>query len=377
MDIQYRDFIHPADKKALDTLKAIPGVDLVLKKLMNLVAEKMFQIEATSSFLKLGPSQMPEMYNVLVKVCKKLEIDPIPELYLQLDREPNAYTLGDTDVFIVLHSGLLETMTLEEIETVIAHECGHIVCRHVLYHTIGRYLLDGASWGASLIQNGLVAQAIIVSLQYAFAYWMRCSEFSADRVAAFYHGSAEPVVACMMAFAGATKNLQYQVNREDFFKQALNYKALIDNSTYNKTLEFIKFGQIDHPLNAYRAYEINEFYKKYSTKLLLQNGGLLGGKEEEINEYNLRIRYEFIKSKFMLKIRKSFNNNQLAVEVQQKKYVIEKNDTKDIRVKGGCVQLLIKNSTREMEYIINLQYNMDIVVRWDCDSETLTVEEEL
>lgn len=261
MDIQYRDFIHPADKKALDALKAIPGVDLVLKKLMNLVAEKMFQIEATSSFLKLGPSQMPEMYNVLVKVCKKLEIDPIPELYLQLDREPNAYTLGDTDVFIVLHSGLLETMTLEEIETVIAHECGHIVCHHVLYHTIGRYLLDGASWGASLIQNGLVAQAIIVSLQYAFAYWMRCSEFSADRVAAFYHGSAEPVVACMMAFAGATKNLQYQVNREDFFKQALNYKALIDNSTYNKTLEFIKFGQIDHPLNAYRAYEINEFYK--------------------------------------------------------------------------------------------------------------------
>lgn len=104
---------------------------------------------------------------------------------------------------------------------------------------------------------------------------------------------------------------------------------------------------------------------------------MIGGKEEERNEYNLRIRYEFIKSKFMLKIRKSFNNNQLAVEVQQKKYVIEKNDTKDIRVKGGCVQLLIKNSTREMEYIINLQYNMDIIVRWDCDSETLTVEEEL
>ena len=31
MSIQYQDFIHPSDKKALDALKAIPGFDVVLK----------------------------------------------------------------------------------------------------------------------------------------------------------------------------------------------------------------------------------------------------------------------------------------------------------------------------------------------------------
>lgn len=138
MSLEYGDFIHPSDKKALAALKAIPAFDLVLKKFMSVVGEKMFKIETTSSCLKLGEEQMPEIYAILVRVCDKLQIE-VPELYLALDRAPNACTYGDTDVFIVLNSGLLETLTPEQIETVIAHECGHIVCHHVLYSTMANF----------------------------------------------------------------------------------------------------------------------------------------------------------------------------------------------------------------------------------------------
>ena len=129
-----------------------------------------------------------------MKVCKRLEID-IPDFYLALDREPNAYTYGDTNISIVITSGLLETMTLKQLETVLAHECGHIVCRHVLYSTMGRYILQGAE----LFVGGFISRAIVTSLQYAFSHWMRCSELSADRVAAYYHMSSEPVIDVMMA----------------------------------------------------------------------------------------------------------------------------------------------------------------------------------
>lgn len=366
MTIRYDDFIHPSDKKALDALKAIPSFDLVLKKFLSIVGEKMFQIQTTSSYLKLGPDQMPEIYNLLVKVCGKLEID-VPELYLALNREPNAYTTGDTDVFIVINSGLLETMTLEQVETVIAHECGHIVCHHVLYHTMGRYILSGADFFA----NGIVSRAIITSLQYAFAYWMRCSEFSADRVAAFYHGTADPVIDLMMALAGGTHNLSYKLSRDAFFKQAQNYKILVDNSTYNKIIEFIQYGEINHPLNAYRAYEISEFYKKQTKKMSPSNDDC------HENELNLRVRYEFIKSKSILKIGNALRANQLEIKIGKKKYYIGKNDTKDISMKGGEYKLSITNTIKRKSHTVDLRYNMSIVVTWDSDTQKLSVREEM
>ena len=148
MAIDYKQFIHPSDKKSLDSLKAVPGFDMVIKKVVELVAEKSFKLTTTAQFLKLGPNQMPEIYGLLVKICIKLEIK-VPELYLSLDRSVNAYTLGDTEVFIVLHSGCLETLTLEEIETILAHECGHILCHHSLYHTAAAIILGTAEYFAS------------------------------------------------------------------------------------------------------------------------------------------------------------------------------------------------------------------------------------
>lgn len=372
MSIQYNDFIHPSDKKALEALKAVPGFDLLLKKFMSIVGEKMFQIEATSSYLKLGPDQLPEVYNILVKVCKKLQIE-IPELYLALDREPNAYTFGDTDIFIVINSGLIEVMTLEQLETVIAHECGHIVCHHVLYHTLGRYLLLGAEF----FVNGLISQAVVTSLQYAFYYWMRCSEFSADRVAAFYHESAEPVIDTMLALSGGTHNLKYNFNREAFFKQAQNYRVLVDNSTYNKVLEFIQFGQIDHPLNAYRAYEIDEFYKRYSVKTAIKESKTIEELFDTTLEHNLRIRYEYIKPKYIPQISDIFNNNQLEVKIEKKKYLIDKNDTIDVRLKYGEYDLKISNSIKSTKHHLSIRYDTNIVVAWDCTKEKFSIREEI
>ena len=371
MAISYTDFIHPSDKKALEALKAIPGFDYLVKKFMSVYSEKINKLQTTSSMIKIGEKQLPQIYNILLKVCKKLEIAP-PELYLKLDREPNAYTMGDSEIFIVIHSGLLETLTLAQVETVIAHECGHIMCHHNLYTTMSIYIMRGAEY----FINGPISNAVFTAIQYAFFYWMRCSEFSADRVSAYYHESAEPVVNVMMALAGATSNLGLEFNKEEFFKQAIEYKKLVDDSKYNKVLEFITFGLNTHPLNAYRAYEINEFYKKYTAKLL----SFEDSNEPAVaivNEFDLRIRYEYIKPKGILKLGGIFNNTQLEINIGEGKYYIDKNDTIDIRLQKGAYELVINNSSKKISHSINLQYNMDIVIGWDGNEEKLEVREEL
>jgi len=40
---------------------------------------------------------------------------------------PNGYTFSDTRVFVTVTSGLPEYLDEDEVQAVIAHECGHIV----------------------------------------------------------------------------------------------------------------------------------------------------------------------------------------------------------------------------------------------------------
>lgn len=142
------------------------------------------------------------------------------------------------------------------IPTVLAHECGHIVCHHVFYTTMGRLILSEA-----INYLGLNDIAVF-PIQVAFYYWMRCSELSADRAAAICDGSSDKVVEMCMRFAGYDKDIETEANVEEFMNQAIEYKEMVTDSKWNKTLEFIMFNQKTHPLNAVRAYECNEWVKK-------------------------------------------------------------------------------------------------------------------
>ena len=255
MSINSNFYVHESDRIALDTLKAIPGFTPLLKAFMKVWSEKQFYIQNMSTNLRISDKQLSKYYDMLPPICEKLGID-IPELYLELDVVPNAYTSGDTKPFIVMTSGLLETMPEYLIPTVLAHECGHIACHHVLYRTMGRLILSEA-----INYLGLNDVAVF-PIQVAFYYWMRCSELSADRAAAICDGSSDKVVEMCMRFAGYDKDINAEANVEEFMKQAIEYKELVADSKWNKTLEFIMFNKETHPLNAVRAYECNEWTNK-------------------------------------------------------------------------------------------------------------------
>ncbi len=253
MVLDYKLYLHDSDKVAMAALKAIPGFSQVMKAFMKIWSEQQFRLINMSTNLHLNNKQMVKYYNMLPPICEKLGID-VPELFVELDVKPNAYTYGDTKPFIVITSGMFETLPDELIPTVLAHECGHIACHHTLYTTMGRAILSGASSFVSGLGN-----IAIYPIQLAFAYWMRCSEFSADRAAIICDGTSEKNTEVMMRFAGYDKDIMAEANVEVFMEQALEYKSLVNNNAWNKTLEFILFQNCDHPLNAVRAYEGKEW----------------------------------------------------------------------------------------------------------------------
>ena len=121
------DFIHPEDAAALRTLEGIPGFPALVKKFLQIGLEQMQYGVNMASAIRLSPTQLPHLYNHLPPICQRLGIAE-PEFYLQMDPMPNAWTFGDTKIYITMTSGLVELLNDEELDAVLAHECGHILC---------------------------------------------------------------------------------------------------------------------------------------------------------------------------------------------------------------------------------------------------------
>ncbi|MBQ4087466.1 MAG: M48 family metalloprotease [Clostridia bacterium] len=255
-------YYHPQDQKALDALKAIPGFTTVLKSFMKTFSEQMLHGVNMANKIRLGPDQMPEIYHLLPPICEALGIEE-PELYLEMDPAPNAYTYGDTKVFITLTSGLLEYLEEDEIKAVIAHECGHIACRHVLYHTMADMILSGSE---QFLDIGLLS----LPLKLALYYWKRCSEFSCDRAAAVYMQGSSSMVETMIRLAGGSKDLTSKINADLFLQQAKDYDTLIDESKLNKALQYLMVMNQEHPFLAVRAHEIDTWCKSDDFKTLME-----------------------------------------------------------------------------------------------------------
>ena len=166
------DFIHPEDAAALRQMEGIPGFAALVKKILAIGIENLQYGVNMASSVRLSEKQLPEIYQHLPPICQRLGI-PEPELYLLMDPVPNAWTSGDTRIYITVTSGLVEMMSDEELDAVIAHECGHILCRHVLYHTVAQWINSG------LANLGLLG-TLATPMQYALCYWSRKSELSAD-----------------------------------------------------------------------------------------------------------------------------------------------------------------------------------------------------
>ena len=258
MSFDSERYIHDSDRAALKALKAIPGFSLLTRGFMNIWNEPQERILNMSTRIKLGNNQMKKYYDMLPPICDKLGI-AMPDLYIELDVNPNAYTYGDTTPFIVFTSGLLETIPDELIPTVLAHECGHIACHHALYTTMGRTILSGASTALSYFLK--FGSLLSVPLQVAFYYWMRCSEFSADRAAVLCDGTPRKMQEVCMRLAGWDKDIIADANIEAFLEQAVDYKDMVHGSAWNKTLEFMVLSGASHPLTAVRATECGEWAK--------------------------------------------------------------------------------------------------------------------
>lgn len=253
-DLSKHDYIHPADSKALAALKAIPGIDSALKKLLEVTGESAIRVTFMASAVKVTPQQCPDLHAKLQIACTTLGV-PMPDLYIQQNPIVNAFTGGVEKPIIVLHSALLERLNEEETLAVIAHEVGHIHAEHVLYLTAAQLILAIATIPlASLPIAGILKELLTATMRGALLAWMRRAELSCDRAALLVVQDPHVVGKTMMKLAGGT--FASKINYELFLEQAREFQKNYDQSKLDKFWADIINAGLSHPFPIWRVSEI-------------------------------------------------------------------------------------------------------------------------
>lgn len=250
-EISPRAYEHPADRGALATLRAVPGFPAVLKAVSGAVGERSERLLALASHVKVGGLQYPELQELRVECGAILDIDPVPEIFVARDPQPQAKTIGMDKPFIVITTGLVELLDTDGLRFAIGHEMGHALSGHAMYRTLLDRLL-GMVVGLSWMPVGYWGlRAIIIALQD----WYRRSELSCDRAGLLCAQDPAVVLRTHMMMAGATD--PDKIDTAAFLSQAKEYDEV--PNVWDSVLKLMHLNGRLHPLPVMRAAELQRW----------------------------------------------------------------------------------------------------------------------
>ena len=176
-DLSPRAYEHPADRGALVALRAIPGFDAVLRGISGAIGERSVRLLYLATAIRVSPRQYPQFHQMLNECATTLDLQPIPELYIQRDPAPNAMTIGLDRPIIVISTGMLDLVDDEGLRFIIGHEVGHVLSGHAVYRTMLLQLINIATSISWLQIGAWGVRAMILGLNE----WYRQPELSCDR----------------------------------------------------------------------------------------------------------------------------------------------------------------------------------------------------
>jgi Zn-dependent protease with chaperone function len=253
-------FKHPLDRQAEQTLRSVPGFNLVASKFVEFIYERPQLVYLMGNSIQAGPRQYASIYGMFRECVRDLDIYPEPTLFISQNPQVNAYALGQENPYIVINTGLLELLNEDEIKAVIAHELGHIKCGHTILIQMAMWVMNAASiigemtFGlGNIISNGLIL---------AFYEWRRKAELSSDRAALLVMENPRTVMMTMMKLSGGSSKYNDECSLEEFIKQSENYRNLDDdglNQIYKALMYVGVNGMLSHPFPVERIHFLQEW----------------------------------------------------------------------------------------------------------------------
>jgi Zn-dependent protease with chaperone function len=178
--------------------------------------------------------------HALVSACEVRLQPGAVEVYVTSVDQLNAYTFGlSTPKVVVLFSPLFTIMDEEELMFIIGHEMGHVRLGHTWLNT----LVGGMAGIPSPFSAALM-------LIFAFRWWNRSCEFSADRAGLLACGSLEKAISGLVKLAAGPQAADSRV-----YQEALRRIEAEDDAPDSWIAEAIS----THPMLVRRIQELRRY----------------------------------------------------------------------------------------------------------------------
>jgi len=228
-------------------------------------------------------NEYPKLHEMVEKLAKQAGV-PVPKIAISPSKDPNAFVFGRTrrSATLVVHKGMLDIATDDELYAVLAHEIGHLKHNDVVVMTFVSFIPMLAYlvamtflWGGMLNgnRNG-GAYAALIGISAFFVYFVsellmlalsRTRESFADSYSAQATQKPEDLASALTKITyklASSKPTGNSVARS--FYIADNFTAKKDVSTMEKHLQEIKKAFPNLDFSAFKSSVANEASNPFS-----------------------------------------------------------------------------------------------------------------
>lgn len=173
---------------------------------------------------EVTPEQAPELHAMIDRLCVLADM-PKPRVGVADTAMPNAFATGRSPdrAVVVVTTGILKTLTAEELEGVLAHELAHVAHRDVLVMTVASsagivagMVTQGAQYGAMFGGNRregnsalpvwlmmLLVSVVVYAVSFVLLKLLsRYRELSADRAGAYLTMKPQALASALEKISG-------------------------------------------------------------------------------------------------------------------------------------------------------------------------------
>ncbi|MFV2056439.1 MAG: M48 family metallopeptidase [Thiohalomonadales bacterium] len=199
---------------------------------------KVRQGQLLGQAVKIGPQQLPEVYDVALTAARRIG-QALPDLFVMQNPTINAFAMGAMGrKTIVLHSATVEAMQPEELCYVIGHELTHIKCGHTQWMVL------------TSLSDTLRLPLVSTIVAYLLRGWSRKAEYTADRGG---------LLACQDLSVSFSAMAKLLIGKELY--QQLNIDTLMaqKNDVDTDIVARLSENLSDHPYVMNRARSLQQF----------------------------------------------------------------------------------------------------------------------